>query len=124
MLSSPRQVCRLQIQCLQRSQTLASHARKSVQKLLQGFALALFLLCKAVKRIKWPRLAMLQDRPYPRHPVSAVANNQVAHNIESAPRIFPFVAMRPDVGQSAQKRVQCCWSSGEKRNRFRHAEFV
>src|SRR5579864_277945 len=124
MRSAPCQVCRLQIQRLQRSQALASHSRESVQKLLQGFALALFHLCKAVKRIEWPPLAMLHDRPYPRHPVSAVRNNQMAHNIEGAPRIFPFVAMRPDVGEAAQKRVQCCWSACEKRNRFTQAEFV
>src|SRR5579864_8847248 len=98
MLSAPRQVCRLQVQRLQRGQTLASHSREIVQKLLQRFAFALFDLRKAVKRIEWPRLAVLKYGPRTRHPVSTVCKNQMTNDVERAPGIFALIAMHPEVG--------------------------
>jgi len=67
--------------------------------------LSLFQLRKTVKGIKSPRFAILQYDPHPRHPVGALPENQVAHDVERVPGIFSFVAAHPDIGQPAQQRI-------------------
>jgi putative transposase len=98
MLSSPRPVFGLQIQRLQGSQILPSQAGEIVQELVERLALTLFELRKAVKGIKLPRFAFLQDDPQPRYPVRALPDDQVSHNVERAPGFSSFVAAHPHVG--------------------------
>src|SRR5580704_9035848 len=98
MLSSPRPVFVLQIQRLQGSQVLPSQAGEIVQELVERLALTLFELRKAVKGIKLPRFAFLQNDPQPRYPVGALPGDQVANDVERAPAISSFVAAHPYVG--------------------------
>src|SRR5579859_6711070 len=98
MPSSPGPVLVLQIQRLQGSYILPSQAGEIVQELVERLALTLFELRKAVKDIKLPRLAFLQDDPQPRYPVGALTDDQVADDVERAPCISSFVAAHPRVG--------------------------
>src|SRR5579863_876572 len=98
MRSSPRPVFVLQIQRLQGSQILPSQAGEIVQELVERLALTLFELRKAVKGIKLPRFAFLQDDPQPRYPIGALSDDQVAHDVERASGISSFVASHPNVG--------------------------
>jgi len=98
MLPSPLQVLRLQIQLLQSSQILLSQPGEIVQELLHRLFLILIQLGKAVKGIKRPRFAVLDNDPQPRHPVGALTENQVAHDVEHAPGIVSFVAVHQMVG--------------------------
>src|SRR5437868_2775173 len=92
MQSASRQVFRLQSQGLQCRQTLVAHSSEFIQKLVQRLALTLLNLRKAIKRIKGSRLALFQDHPGPRYPVGALAEDQVANNVERAPAVLSFVA--------------------------------
>src|SRR5258708_4809370 len=110
MTSAPGQVLRLQIQCLERGQILFTQASELVEELLERLALTLFHLRKAVKGIKWSRLAVFQDDPRPRHPVGALPDDQVPYDVERAPGVVcfvtaSFVAAHPDAGQPAQQRI-------------------
>src|SRR5258708_6767119 len=69
MHSVARQVFRLQIQCLERSQILFTQASELVEELLERLALTLFYLRQAVKGIEGPRFAVLEDDASARHPV-------------------------------------------------------
>ena len=49
---------------------------------------------------------MLEDDARPRNPVGLLAVNQVADDVERAPRLAAFVAEDEAVGQAAQERVE------------------
>ncbi len=88
MVSSPRPVFVPQIQRLQRGQILVSQAGEIVQELLQRLFSTLFELREAVEGIKWPGFAFFEDDPQARYPVGALADDQVAHDVERAPYRF------------------------------------
>ena len=102
-----------------------AQAGEPVQELLQRLALTLFPWRKAVKGIKWPRFAVLQNDARSRHPVGALPGDQVTNDVERALGIFSFVAAHPDVRQSAQQRIQGYGSAencdGLGQVKFRHA---
>src|SRR5438445_13832228 len=111
MPSSPGQIRRLQIQRLQCSEVLRPQAGEFIQELLQRLALTFLELGKAVKGIKSSRFAVFQNDPSPRHPVGALPEDEVAHNVERAPAIFSLVAVHPYFGEPSQKRVKGCGSA-------------
>src|ERR1700733_2305353 len=123
MPSPPGQILRLQIQYPQGSQILLAQASEIVQELFERFALTFFHLGEAVKGIKGPGFAVLQNDSHPGHPVSALPNDQVPDDIERAPAIFSFVVARPDVGQPAQQRIQACGSASQNRDGLGQIEF-
>jgi hypothetical protein len=85
--------------------------------------LTIFELRKPVKGIKWPHVAVFQDDPQPRHPVGALPEDQVAHDVERAPGIFSFIAVCPSVGQSAQQSIEDWGSAAENCDGLVQAEF-
>src|SRR5580704_2118675 len=71
---------------------------------------------------------MLQDDARALHPVGALADNQVADDVERTPGILSvfsasFIAAHPDIGQAAEQRVQGCGSTSENRRDFGKTEF-
>ena len=91
MFPAPAEIFAAQIQGLQRGQIFPSQPRELVKKLVQRLPLAISELRQAIKRIKWPPFAVLENDPQPRHPVRPLARNQVPYDVERAPRIFPLV---------------------------------
>jgi hypothetical protein len=71
-------------------------------------------LREAVEGIEGPGFSVFEDDARPRHPVGALAYDKVADNVECAPGVISFVGMSPDVGETAQQRIESCGSSGEK----------
>jgi hypothetical protein len=101
--------------------------------LLQRFALTLFFLRKAVEGIECASFAVFEDDARAHHPVGALADDQVAHDIERTPGVScvasasvfnaPFVAAHPDVGHAAQQSVQGRGSARENCEGFGEGEF-
>src|SRR5260370_11597707 len=123
MSSSPGEVLRMEIECLQRGQALFSEVGKLVKELLERFALRLCLMREAVKGIEWPGFAVLQEDTQSRHPVGALPGDQVADNVVCAPGIFSFVGVCPNVGHASQERIQGCGGAGEKCRGLGRVEF-
>src|SRR6266436_6937358 len=92
MHSVAGQVLRVQIQCRERSQILFTQASELVQELLERLALTLFYLRQAVKGVEGPRFAVLEDDACARHPVGALADDQMADDVERTPGIFSILS--------------------------------
>src|SRR5437868_15531623 len=103
MPATALEVLRPQIQCAQFVQTLRTQAGKFIQQLSQRLASAFAYLCQAVKRLKRAILAKLQNRSRARHPVSALAVNQMAEDFVGAPRVVTFIAEGPPFRQITQQ---------------------
>src|SRR5258708_2486433 len=113
MPSAPPQVLRRQLQCSQFVKIRGSQGIELIQELAQRLFFTLPSLCQAIKRIKRPRLAELQDDLGSWHPISSFTLNQMTNHIEHAPRVTIFVAVGPHVRQIAQKCIECSRSAAE-----------
>jgi hypothetical protein len=69
----------------------------------------------AIEGFEGASFAELQNDPGARHPVSALAVNQMSDDFERAPRVFPFIAERPHFGKITQECVESGGSAREKR---------
>jgi hypothetical protein len=67
---------------------------------------------KGLKRLRIPKL---QDHSGPRHPIRAFAVNQMADDIEGAPRVLAFIPERPRFRQVPQKGIERCGGASKKR---------
>src|SRR5882762_8600084 len=123
MPTAPGQVFGLQVQSLECGEILAAQASEIVQELLQSSVSTLPRLSEAIKRIEWPRFAMLEYDARPRHPVGALADDQMAQDVERVPCVGSLIAPNPDVGESAQQHVQACRCAGENCEGLGQAEF-
>ena len=100
MRASAREILRLQVERLQRSDIAGPQAGEFVEELLQRFAPTLFELGRAIEGVEGPRLAVLEDDARAEYPVGALAHDQVAEDVEGAPGSLAFVDVRPGFGQS------------------------
>jgi hypothetical protein len=91
--------------------------------LFHRFALRLSRLRETVEGIEWPRFTGFQEDSQSRHPVGALPGDQVADNVECAPCIFSFIGVRPEVGLTAQQRIQGCGGAGEEGDGLGWVEF-
>jgi hypothetical protein len=87
-----------------------------IQQLREGLALTFSFLRQSVERLKRFTFAKLQNHLRARHPIRAFAVNQMADDVERAPRFFSFVPERPRFRQAAQERIESRRSTTEKRN--------
>jgi len=115
MPSTPLEVRWPQIQCAQFAQIFRPHTSEFIQQLRERLPFTNSYVTLAIKRLKRLSLAKFQHHPCPRHPIRAFTVNQMAHDIECAPCVFPFIAMSPHFGQTAKKRVECSGRAREKR---------
>ena len=74
-----------------------------VEELFEGFVLRLFCLREAVEGMEWFGFAVIEDGADARHPVGAIAADEVTDDVEGTPGIFSFVAACPGVGKAAQE---------------------
>ncbi len=65
---------------------------------------------------------MLEDPPHTGHPVGPLSVNQMADDIEGAPRLTAFMGQEPAVGQVTQKGIDDCRRAREDCPRFIHHE--
>ena len=86
------EICLRQIQGTEFAQVLRPQASKFIQQLSQRFALALSCVSKTVKGVKRTTLAKVQHHPGSRHPIRALAVNEMADDIEGVPGIFTFIS--------------------------------
>ncbi len=112
-----------QIQSAQLVQAFRAYASKFIEQLREGPTLALAFLSPTIEWLKSLGLAKLHDYRRSRHPISAVAKNQMADDVERAPSVFPFIPEGPGFRQIAEKRIESGWSASEKRNCVRQAVF-
>src|SRR5438067_10056890 len=110
------QVLRTQIQSPQFIKIFRPQTAEFIQQLRQRFTLTLTFLSPAIERLKSFCLAKLQDHPRPRHPIGALAMNQMANDIECAPSFATFIAECPGFRQVPQKRIESGGDSSEKRH--------
>src|SRR5580704_6502506 len=101
MSSTPVEVLWAQIQSAQFDQVFATQPREFIQQLFQRFAFTLSYLSPTIERLERASLAKLQNHLCARHPVRALAVNQVADDVERAPGVFTFVSRRPYLRQVA-----------------------
>ena len=83
-----------------------ANTRKFVEQLAQLLAPAVAHMAFAIERRKRLRVARSQNQPHPRRPIVVFRVDQVRDNRIHAPRITAFIAVRPPLGQIAQKRIQ------------------
>ena len=115
VLSAQFEIFWLQVQVAQLAKTVGPHEGKFIEQLIKGLAFTLSYVSQAVERRKGLTLAELQDHFCARHPIGAVAVNQMADDFKGAPGIVAFVSHRPLVGEIAQKRVQSSGGASKQR---------
>ena len=87
-----------------------------IEKLREGFALAVALLSEAVEGLEGLGVAKLENHSGAGHPVGAFTVNEMANDVEGAPGCFAFVAQGPGVGKAAKKSIESGGSAGKKRD--------
>src|SRR2546423_13927644 len=115
MCSAPLQVLRAQIQGAQIIKIFRPQAGEFIQQLRQRSAVALALLSPAVEGLEAFSLAKLQDHLRSRHPVGALAVNEMSDNIEGAPGFLAFVTNSPSFRQIAQQCIESHGSASQQR---------
>src|SRR5438874_9743280 len=106
MFSAPLKVLLPQIQSPQFSKIFRPQSGELIQQLCQRLALTLTFLSPAIERLKSFCLAKLQDHPRPRHPIGALAVNEMSEDVERAPGFLAFVTNGPGFRQVAQQRIE------------------
>src|SRR5438067_2475602 len=109
------EVLRAQIQGAQFIKIFRPQTRESVQQSRQRSIFTLPLLSPAVEGFKRLSLAKLQDHLSSRHPIGALAVNEMANDIERAPSLVAFIAERPSFRQIAQQHIESRRSASQKR---------
>ena len=77
-----------------------------VQRSGMQFAAAFFSLSETVEGIERDGFAVFEDAFGTGHPIGALTDDEVSHDIESAPAIKAFVCCHPPAGQTAEERIQ------------------
>jgi hypothetical protein len=116
MLTATGEIGGLKVHGAEVPETFGAKLRELVEKLREGFAAAVALLSESVERLEGFFIAELEDHSGARHPVCAFAVNEVADDVESAPRFFAFVLGGPGVGKVTKKCVESGGSAREKRD--------
>lgn len=123
MGSAASEVVWLEIQGLEGDEVFFAEAGELVEELLERFALRLSCLGEAVEAVEWPGFAVVENDSRARHPVGALADDEMADDVEGAPGIVSFVAANPGVGQAAQEGVEGCGGAGEEGDGLGQIEF-
>ena len=77
-----------------------------IEQLFEGFAAAFFFLSETVEWIERDGFTVFEDAFGTGHPIGALTDDEVSHDIESAPAIRAFVCSHPPAGQAAEERIQ------------------
>ena len=98
MAPAPIEVGIGQAQRRERAKTVIAQHRELVEQAGQRPPFRRGELCEAIERIEWARLAMLEDDPGARDPVSVFAMNQMSNDVERTPGLPAFMRHDPAGG--------------------------
>jgi hypothetical protein len=101
-----REVRRAQLESFEGGQILRAERSESIEQLFERLAAAFFSPSETVEGIDRGGFAVFEDAFGTGHPIGAVTDDEVSHNIESAPAIKAFVCSHPPAGQTAEERIQ------------------
>ena len=100
-----REVRRAEVESFEGDQVLRAERSEFIEQLFERFAAA-FFLSETVEGIERDGFAVFEDAFGTEHPIGALADHEVSHDIESAPAIKAFVCCHPPAGQTAEQRIQ------------------
>lgn len=101
-----REVRRAQLESFEGGHVLSSERSEFIEQLFERLAAAFFSLSETVEGIERDGFAVFEDASGTRHPIGALTDDEVSHDIESAPAIKAFVCSHPPAGQTAEERIQ------------------
>src|SRR5262252_5660211 len=101
-----REVCRAQVESFEGGDIVRAERSEFIEQLFERFAAAVFFLSETVEGIERDGFTVLEDAFRTGHPIGALTDDEVSHDIESAPAIRAFVCRHPPAGQPAEERIQ------------------
>ena len=113
----------LEIQCGELPKTVGPQVAERCQQLGERLAPRGLELGEAIERCEGNVLTVCEEMVDARHPVGALALNQVPDDIERAPGVGAFGAEHPWLRQIPQQSVENFGSSGQYGNGGREIEF-
>ena len=103
MASRPVEIGVCHAQCCQLTHIVAAQCRELVEQAVERASSRYFELGKAIELVERPALAVVEDDARARHPVGELAVDQVADDVEGAPRLAAFVALTQSSGRPRSK---------------------
>ena len=100
-----REVRRAQVESFESRHVLRPERSEFIEQLFERFAAA-FFLSETVEGIERDGFTVFEDAFGTGHPIGALTDDEVSHDIESAPAIKAFVCSHPPAGQTAEERIQ------------------
>src|SRR6185312_8266080 len=107
MTPSALEVQWLKVKRTQLRQIFCTKTSKLIEQLRQRLALTFSELGEAVERHERLCVAELEDHSQARHPIRALAVDQMADDVERRPCVLALVLRGPRLRQVAQQRIQC-----------------
>ena len=101
-----REVRRAQMESLEGGDILRAVCSELIEQLFERFAAAFSFLSETVDGIERDGFTVFEDAFGTGHPIGALNNDEVSHDIESGPAIRAFVCIHPPAGQAAEERIQ------------------
>ena len=101
-----REVRRAQVETLEGGQILRAERSEFIEQLFERFAAGFFFLSETVERIERDGFAVFEDASGTGHPIGALTDDEVSHDIERAPGVKALVCSHPPTGQTAEERIQ------------------
>ena len=98
VLAAAVEILWLEVQGLESAQIFRAEAGEFVEELIERFALALFDMAEAIEWGEGLGFSELQDGFCARHPVGALAVDQVGDYVGDGPGVFAFVLVAPCFG--------------------------
>ncbi len=101
-----REVRRGQMESFEGGQILRAERNEFIEHLFERFAATFFLLSETVEGVERDGFTVFEDAFGTGHPIGALTDDEVSHDIESAPAIGAFVCSHPPARQAAEERIQ------------------
>ena len=101
-----RQVRRRQVERFEDGQILRAKRSEFIEQLFERLAAAFYSVSETVEGIERDGFTVFEDAFGTGHPIGALTDDEVSHDIESAPAIRAFVCCHPPAGQTAEERIQ------------------
>src|SRR5258706_14551966 len=100
-----REVRRAQMESFEGGQILRAERSEFIEQLFERFAAAFFFLSETVEGIERDSFTVFEDAFGTGHPIGALTDNEVSHDIESAPAIRAFICIHPPARQAPGGRI-------------------
>ena len=101
-----REVRRAQLERFEGGQVLRAECSEFIEQRFERLAAAFLFMSETVEGIERDGFTVFEDACGAGHPIGALTDDEVSHDIESAPAIRAFVCSHPPAGQTAEERIQ------------------